>query len=156
MRPLLALCLALAAPPALAQNDQYIDDRSSPERVVTSLYNAIARHEYLRGWSYFKPDTAPPLDQFIAGYAETDTVALRIGEVQTEGAAGSIHASVPVALKATATDGSETVFAGCYRLTQVQPAAQEEPPFRPIQIDEGSLEETDQPFDSAMGSCEAP
>ena len=159
MRFALSFCLplALAAPAqAQAQADAYIDDRSSAERVVVSLYNAINRQEYLRAWSYFQEDTAPPLDDFREGYAETEHVELRIGEVQTEGAAGSIHSLVPVALKAGSPDGIETVFTGCYRLTQVQPGAQETPPFRPIQIDGGTLEQDDTPFDQAMGRCEAP
>lgn len=155
--PLTALVLitaAVAGPaPAGEAPPAYIDDRSSPERVVISLYNAIDRHEYLRGWSYFTPDTAPDYESFRDGYAGTDRVALRIGEVWSEGAAGSIHSTVPVALLATATDGGQTVFAGCYRLTQVQPAIQDTPPFRPIQIDGGTLTESPQPFEEAMGAC---
>lgn len=155
-RLLLAALAALLAAPALAAETppDYVDDRSTPERVITSLYNAIDRHEYLRGWSYFTPETAPDYPAFRDGYAETDRVRLRVGEVQSEGAAGSIHSSVPVALLATGTDGGETVFEGCYRLTQVQPGVQDMPPFRPIQIDGGTLAETATPFDSAMGVCD--
>ncbi|MBK4218178.1 hypothetical protein JJJ17_19800 [Paracoccus caeni] len=163
--PSLILTLSLATP-ALAQTEppldntevpsQFIDDRSSPERVVTSLYNAIDRREYLRGWSYFAPDTAPDYDTFRDGYETTEKVELRLGEVHSEGAAGSVYSLVPVALRATDADGTETVFAGCYRLTQVQPAAQDTPPFRPIQIDEGKLDPSDQPFDQAMGTCDEP
>ncbi|MFV0302636.1 MAG: hypothetical protein ACK5IP_17515 [Paracoccus sp. (in: a-proteobacteria)] len=90
----------------------------------------------------------------MVGYADTGSVELRIGEIRSEGAAGSIHSLVPVALRATATDGAVTVFTGCYRLTQVQPALQDTPPFRPIGIDTGRMQLSDQAFDSAMGSCE--
>ena len=153
-----ALMFLFVASSALAgpQADRYIDDRSSPERVVISLYNAINRHEYLRAWSYFQEETAPPFDIFSEGYADTAQVELRIGEVQTEGAAGSIHSLVPLALQATSNDGSVTVFTGCYHLTQVQPGAQAEPPFRPILIDDGQLEESNKPFIEAMGRCETP
>ncbi|MBU3029109.1 hypothetical protein [Paracoccus marinaquae] len=156
MHPLVpGLVLALAGPAiAASPPDMFIDDRSSPERVVTSLYNAIDRHEYLRAWSYFTTGSAPSYGEFRDGYADTDRVELRIGETTSEGAAGSIHSSVPVALKATGTDGGVTVFRGCYRLTQVQPAVQDTPPFRPIQIDGGSLEPTTQPFETAMGDCD--
>ncbi|WP_313350456.1 hypothetical protein [Paracoccus sp. (in: a-proteobacteria)] len=150
--PLVLATLVLAE----SSGDRFIDDRSSPERVVTSLYNAINRQEYLRAWSYFNAETAPPWDTFRDGYANTAHVELRIGEVQTEGAAGSIHSLVPVALKATDTDQNETVFVGCYRLTQVQPAVQATPPFRPIQIDNGKLEKTNHSFDEAMGQCQTP
>lgn len=149
---LLSLCVAGTAM-ADAAAVRFIDDRSSPERVVTSLYNAINRHEYLRAWAYYKPETAPAFEAFSKGYANTGKVELHIGKVQTEGAAGSIHSTVPVAIRATGTDGKATVFTGCYRLTQVQPAVQATPPFRPIQIDDGKLRKSDQPFDKAMGSC---
>ncbi|WEF25576.1 hypothetical protein [Paracoccus sp. S3-43] len=152
LRPLVVL-LALAAPAAAQTPPDYIDDRSSPERVVTSLYNAINRSEYLRGWSYFRPETAPPYQEFRNGYADTAAVELRLGEVSSEGAAGSIHSAVPVVLQAVAADGQTTVFTGCYRLTQVQPAAQDTPPFRPIQIDGGTLEKSDASFDSATAAC---
>ncbi|SEO28005.1 hypothetical protein SAMN04489859_105810 [Paracoccus alcaliphilus] len=138
---------ALAGP----QSDHYIDDRSSPERVIISLYNAVNRQEYLRAWSYFNPETGPPLATFTEGYTGTAQVELR-----TEGAAGSIHAMVPLVLKATDTDGSRKVFTGCYHLTQVQPAAQTTLPFRPILIDDGRLEESDTPFPEAMGQCDTP
>ncbi|MCT4331758.1 hypothetical protein MU516_02610 [Paracoccus sp. YLB-12] len=157
MMRLLVLGIGLAAAaPAIAApaTDPFIDDRSSAERVVTSLYNAIDRQEYLRGWSYFSESTAPAYEEFRDGYANTEAVELRIGEATSEGAAGSIHSSVPVALRATTTDGTTTVYQGCYRLTQVQPAIQDAPPYRPIQIDSGALTPTDQPFDTAMGQCE--
>ncbi len=65
---------------------------------------------------------------------------MRTGKVEAKRrAAGSIHISVPVAIKATEKGGKSTVYTGCYRLTQVQPANQEVPPFRPIQIDMGML-----------------
>lgn len=151
-RILLAACAALAGLPALAA-DGFVDDRSSPERVVASLYNAIDRHEYLRAWSYFREGAAKPYEEFRDGYAATDRVALRVGEVTSEGAAGSIHSAVPVAISATATDGTISVFAGCYHLTQVQPAIQDAPPYRPIQIDDGSLRRSSRPFAQAMGRC---
>ena len=90
------------APPA-----DYRDDRSTPESLVQSLYNAIDRHEYLRGWSYFSDDSGrPTFDDFAAGYEDTDTVRLKVGEVTSEGAAGSIFSAVPVAIEGTKTDGT--------------------------------------------------
>lgn len=153
LRHIFALSLATTAAAAQTVPD-YIDDRSSARQVVASLYNAVNRHEYLRAWSYFRPETAPESKAFRDGYADTQAVEVKMGEVLTEGAAGSIHSMVPVALHATATDGAETVFTGCYYLTQVQPGNQEVPPFRPIQIDRGELAKSDQAFEEAMGVCE--
>ena len=158
MKPLLAIALCLGtAAPLLAQETvpDYKDDRSTPAAVVTSLYNAIDRHEYLRAWSYFAEDSAPEFATFRDGYTDTDKVELRLGDVQSDGAAGSIHSLIPVAIRATQSDGTAKVFTGCYRLTQVQPGAQETPPFRPIQIDDGTLDPTDADFDEAMGRCDA-
>lgn len=124
--------------------------------MVTSLHNAISRHEYLRGWNCFKPDAAPDYDTFKKGYTDTDRVELRTGDVTTEGAAGLAHSTVPVALKATQTDGTVSVFVGCYHLTQVQPGVQDMTPYSPIQIDDGTLEPSDQPFETAMGHALRP
>lgn len=152
-----ALVAAIAAPVLAAKPaDRFIDDRSSPARVITSLYNAIDRHEYLRAWSYFAEDGAPDYATFRDGYTGTGTVALRIGEVRSEGTAGAIHSRVPVAIEATDTAGGKTVFTGCYRLTQVQPGVQDTPPYRPIRIDGGRLEKSGQSFGQAMGLCETP
>lgn len=154
------LCLAMpvyaqdTTPQNYATLHDYLDDRSTPERLISSFYNAINRNEYLRAWSYFRDDAAPEYDTFRDGYADTASVRLRTGEVTSEGAAGSIHSLVPVVIEATGTGGETTVFAGCYKLTQVQPAAQETPPFRPIQIDGGDLTSTDAAFDAAVAACD--
>ncbi|CAM3294917.1 hypothetical protein PANO111632_12695 [Paracoccus nototheniae] len=155
IRTLAATMLAiLPVTPLLAQDvAPYLDDRSTAERVVASLYNAIDRQEYLRAHSYFDPETAPDYDGFRQGYATTQSVRLRHGEPISDGAAGTLHHALPVAIEAV-TDEGTTVYTGCYRLSQVQPAAQELPPFRPIAIDAGDLTETDAPFDTAMGTCD--
>ncbi|RWB59335.1 MAG: DUF1176 domain-containing protein, partial [Mesorhizobium sp.] len=71
------------------------------------------------------------------------------GAVSEDGAAGSIYYSVPVAIRATAKDGSENVFAGCYTLRQVNASIQE-PPFRPIFIDKGALKPAKADFENAV------
>jgi len=149
----LVTCLVFVAFPAGAGSEEFIDDRSSPERVLVSLYNAISRQEYLRAWSYFGDGAAPPFETFRDGYRDTAAVELRIGAIASEGTAGSIHSQVPVALRATGTDGTVAVYVGCYRLTQVQPALQEVPPFRPVVIDGGAFQSTAEPFKTAMGTC---
>lgn len=136
--PILAVATALAAP-AQAQQSAYLDDRSSAERLVQSLYNAIGRKEYARAWDYFG-DEKPSKDfaSFVAGYVTTEAVSVETGPAAEEGAAGSIFYRVPVAISATATDGSQKTFAGCYEARLTQPANQE-PPFRPLQLQKGEL-----------------
>ena len=142
--------LLLLATPALAQDPPYLDDRSDPAAILRSYYNAVTRYEYARAWSYFG-DQKPAADYaaFVAGYADTAAVELQLGEVSTEGAAGSIYGTVPVALTATAPDGSTKTFAGCYTTRQLQPAIQE-PPFRPLEIETGTLRPTESPLEAAL------
>jgi hypothetical protein len=57
-----------------------------------------------------------------------------------EGAAGNLFYNVPVILETATTTGPQ-LFAGCYVLHLSQPANQAEPPFEPLSIRSGSLEE---------------
>lgn len=128
---------------SLAAELPYLDDRSDPAAVVRSLYNAVSRKEYARAWDYFG-DTKPAKDfaSFAKGYETTSRVDVETGPVSEEGAAGSIFYNIPVAIRAVNADGSENVFAGCYTARQVSASIQE-PPFRPIQLDKGSLKPAD-------------
>ena len=90
---------------------------------------------------------------FVEGYRTTERVDLKTGAVSREGAAGSIFYSVPVAIRATATDGSERVFSGCYTMRQLNAQVQE-PPFRPIVIEQARLEPSSSELAQAVpGSC---
>jgi hypothetical protein len=151
------LPLLLLAAPALAQEPDYLDDRSGPAAIVRSYYNAIARQEYARAWSYYGDNRSlADYPAFAAGYADTAHVEVALGEVTTEGAAGSVYGTVPIAITATATDGSTETFAGCYTTRQLQPALQD-PPFRPIEILEGRLVPAEGPLDAAVpADCPAP
>ena len=79
-------------------------------------------------------------------------VDIRLGKVTPDGAAGSIHSQVPLALRATATNGKVTMLEGCYLLTQVHPAVQEVSPFRPTVIDEDQIQKSSKTFAKAMGT----
>lgn len=135
----LSLLLALFALPAAAQEPVYLDDRSDPAAIVRSFYNAVTRKEYARAWSYYG-ERKPVADYaaFVAGYGDTEAVTLATGPVTTEGAAGSIYGTVPVAIEATHTDGTTHAFAGCVTTRQIQPGIQE-PPFQPLLIDHAVL-----------------
>lgn len=135
---LIAAILA-SAPCRAADSPDYLDDRSSAEALVRSLYNAVSRKEYARAWDYFG-DTKPAKDfkAFAAGYEKTERVDVETGAVSEEGAAGSLYFQVPVAIRAVDTDGAEHVFTGCYTARLVQPANQE-PPFTPLRLEKGSL-----------------
>ncbi|MEZ5781083.1 MAG: DUF1176 domain-containing protein [Rhizobiaceae bacterium] len=140
---ILTLCAGFATP-LYAQSESarpapYMDDRSSAETLVQSLYNAIDRKEFARAWDYFgdqKP--APDFATFVHGYEATSSVSVQTGPASEEGAAGSIYYQVPVAIRATNADGSVSGFAGCYTARLLQPANQE-PPFSPIHLEKGDL-----------------
>lgn len=149
-----AFCALLASSPVFSAEPAYLDDRSNAESVMKSLYNAINRHEYARAWGYFG-DTKPAEDfeAFAKGFEGTDRVDVKIGGEASEGAAGSIYFTVPVAIRAVGTDGSEKVFAGCYTLRQVNAQIQE-PPFNPIHIEKGELKPSTDAFEDAVpASC---
>lgn len=148
--PLSCSLALLASAPAFSAEPPYLDDRSSAEAVMKSLYNAVNRHEYARAWDYFgdaKP--AKDFDAFVKGYDGTDHVDLETGGESSEGAAGSIYFTVPVAIRAVGSDGSEHVFSGCYTLRQVNGQIQT-PPFNPIHIEKGELKPATTAFEDAV------
>jgi hypothetical protein len=139
---------------AIAQEFPYVDDRSGPAKLIESFYNAVNRKEYGRAWSYFG-DTKPSADfaGFSSGYSQTSEIAVETGRVSEEGAAGSVYYSVPVAILAYSQDGSDKVFAGCYRLRLADPAVQGQD-FRPLQIEKGALKSVETEFaDSVPETC---
>ncbi|WP_052261422.1 hypothetical protein [Ruegeria sp. ANG-S4] len=152
-RPLIVTLVSLHASVATGAPD-YMDDRSSAEDVVQSLYNAINRSEYLRAWSYFQSGAAPNYADFKSGYNDTRSVELRLGQAVSEGAAGSIETRIPVVIRSHLTDGTHAVFEGCYTLVQVDPSVQDAPPFRPIQISAGHLKKSSSSFEAAAPSCD--
>lgn len=153
-RVAVAVAASLLAVPAYAQPRQeeaaYIDNRSTATDVIRSLYSAIDRGEYLRAWSYFHEPERPDLARFIEGYADTASVRLATGDELSEGAAGTVYWTVPVAVEAVRTDGTTTVFAGCYTLSQPNPHVQAVPPFQPIGIHGGALHPADAPLHEAV------
>ncbi len=148
------LVLAAALSPAAAAEAPagapYVDDRSDAAAVVRSLYSAVNRHEYARAWSYYgEAKPAKDFDAFVKGYADTEKVEVVTGTASEEGAAGSVYFSLPVAIRATATDGQAKVFAGCYTLRQVNGQV-EDPPFNPIHIETGALKPSGAELEHAL------
>lgn len=133
-----AALLMLSSPAAFAADPAYLDDRSTPQALVRSLYNAIARKEYARAWSYFSEKPAESFDAYAEGYADTDMVIVRTGAASEEGAAGSVYYSLPVAIEARTADGDAQVYGGCYEIRLANPQIQGED-FAPLHIVKDSL-----------------
>lgn len=146
---LAAMAAFWPAQPLFAAEPAYLDDRSTPQSLVRSLYNAINRQEYARAYAYFDPPPAETLEAFAEGYADTAGVDLVTGTASEEGAAGSIYYALPVAIRARHDDGGEEIFAGCYQLRLIQPSVQTTP-YQPLFIEEGALEPAEAPLEEAL------
>lgn len=136
---------------------EYLDDRSTPETLIKSYYNAINRQEYARAYSYYAPDAPPqPFPQFQAGYENTTSVTVQFGKIEGEGAAGSAYWSQPVAVKSVEKDGAVKVYYGCYRLKLANPAIQGVP-FVPLSLIDGTLQKSEKSMEESVPEgCEAP
>ncbi|MHC1549289.1 hypothetical protein [Phyllobacterium sp. K27] len=136
---------------------EYLDDRSTPETLIKSYYNAINREEYARAYSYYTPDGPPqPFPQFQAGYENTASATVQFGKAEGEGAAGSAYWSQPVAVKSEEKDGSVNVYYGCYRLKLANPAIQGVP-FVPLSLIGGTLQKSEKSMEESVPEgCEAP
>ena len=142
--------LVCAAAPALAQEPPpYLDDRSSPQALVRSLYNAVNRKEYARAWSYFAAKPAADLTAYADGYTATQSVNLVVGTPATEGAAGSTYSTLPVAIAAEDTGGNLAVFAGCYVVRLANPDVQGDD-FQPLSIEKATLSPAQVPVEKAL------
>lgn len=137
--------------PAPAQEEPYLDDRSTPQALVRSLYNAINRKEYARAYAYFANPPAPTLNDYAKGYDETEAVTLVVGTPAQEGAAGSTFYTLPIAI--SAAGANEQVFAGCYTMRLTNPQIQGDP-YKPLAIEKGSLSPVSGPIETALpASC---
>ena len=111
-KPLALALLGLLPIPSLAAQ-AYLDDRSTPEAVISSFYDAINKKEYSRAWSYYEDGQGvPAFDAFVKGYANTASVTVAFGPDRGEGAAGSTFWTLPVSLDAVDTSGKHSYFAG--------------------------------------------
>jgi hypothetical protein len=127
---------AVSGPPA----GDYLDDRSSPDQLIRSLFNAVSHQQYSRAYSYWSPNgQVTSFDQFALGYAQTALVQVKFGTITSSGAAGSIYYGVPTALLATTTSGAAQSFAGCYTVRLAQPGNFGAPPIQPMAIEKGSV-----------------
>ena len=122
----------------------FVDDRSTPESLLRSFYNAINRKEYVRAYSYIvtKGATTPPpaYADFAAGYKNTGTVQLTFGTPTSDAGAGNINYTVPVKLAVKNSDGTTQNFSGNYTLHKAQPANFGQPPFEPLGISGATIQ----------------
>jgi hypothetical protein len=104
------------------QPEPLYEDRQDPVRTLASYFDAINHQEYRRAWEYWQNPPNPSYEDFVEGYAETESVLLVVHPpVHQEGAASSVYAGIPTLLIATHRDGSQHNFAGCYVARRANP-----------------------------------
>ena len=144
-----------SAAPSAAPQSAYLDDRSSPEQLIRSYYDAIARHQYLRAYGYWETSsTLPTYDAFAKGFADTSTAQVELGTVGGGAGAGQLYWSVPAAVFSTTGAGTQS-FVGCYTLHLARPEIQTAPPFRGIAIQVGQLSAVATPAAARAGLTSA-
>ncbi|MEM1363721.1 MAG: hypothetical protein AAGF94_18805 [Pseudomonadota bacterium] len=149
-----AVGLGLWVTPAPSQQAlQYMDDRSTPEAVIQSYYNAINLGQLTRAYGYFSDGWAPKdYASWAEGYADTKSVSVQIGSAPEDPGAGQVLWHIPVAVSALDKTGKTKVFAGCYEIHLTEPEMQTDPPFQPISINKATLSPSDQPIQDALPS----
>lgn len=125
---------------------RYFDDRSTPEDVLTSFYNAIERKEYARAYSYWGRTSGvdasvPPFTDFVQSYQNIVTVDLKTWRGTSNPGAGQINDTLGAVLVEHLTDGTTPTFAGCYYLRMSRPEMQVMPPFIPFNIDSSKMQQ---------------
>lgn len=130
---------AIVYPPDISPAN-YLDDRSTAAALILSYYNAINKQEYLRAYSYWgdPANTLGSFEVFTDGYRDTDEVQVVIGQVSSEGAAGSSYSTVPVILNVTTSDQIQHKYAACYIARLTQPGNYGAPPISPMNIFNGT------------------
>ena len=120
---------------------RYVDDRSAGEELIRSYYNAVNRKEYSRAYSYWEAGASQltPFTTFASGYANTKSVALATTPGTIGAGAGQTYYTVPAVVTASNSEGSTTVFSGCYTLHLGSPNAQATPPFQPLGIQSAKI-----------------
>ena len=133
---------ATAGPTQNGSQPPFIDNRSSAADLMTSFASALNLHQYVRAYSYWTPGSAQlqPFAQFMAGYANTQSVQLTLGNITSSGAAGHVYFNTPATLVAQTTGGTQT-FVGCYIIDLVQPANFGAPPIQPMSIDQAQVQQ---------------
>ncbi len=130
----------------------YLDDRSDPVEVLSSLFNAVNRKEYARAYYYWEnagsSKNVPSFDQFQKGYATTDSVQLTTGPVSSDAGAGQIYYRVPAVLIAKLTSGATQTFSACYTLHLSRPEIQATPPFQPLAVQSATAKQVNNGSDA--------
>lgn len=87
--------------------------------LLQAYFQAINDRNYPRAYTFWEDNGAASQQDytaFVQGFIQTVRVELVVGEVRSEGAAGSVYTAVPVVLFAYQQDGLRKAFCGTYEL----------------------------------------
>jgi hypothetical protein len=114
----------------------YLDDRSTAAALVLSYVNAINSHHFVRAYSYWDaPETViGTLDAFTTATEGIANEIVTLGQVSSDGAAGSIYYTVPAAVTDTLSGGGTNKYSACFVLRLPQPGNYGAPPITPMHI----------------------
>lgn len=112
---LVALALAAAAVPPTPARERSVE---AAVQVVRNYYEAVARHDYRAAYAIWHDGHS--YAAFRRGYAATSWArVMPVPPYGTEGAAGSIYATIPVRVDARLRSGRMQHFVGTYTLRRV-------------------------------------
>jgi len=97
-------------------------DSRDPATLLNAYVDAINRRDLGRAytyWNHIGQNSQQTFAQFRQGFATTAQVAIQLGEVQMQGAAGSTYAEVPALIDAHQADGSTRTYCGTYTLRRL-------------------------------------
>ncbi|ESQ80990.1 hypothetical protein [Asticcacaulis sp. YBE204] len=150
MRKYLLALAGLTVATSAAALPVYLDDRSTPQSLIQSYYNAINRGELARAYTYYERDYLPEFQKWAKGYENTREVWVVTGKATSDPGAGNIYYNLPVAVQSVSKDGTKEVFAGCYVLHITNYGMQIQPPYQPMTIRSGKLVKTNKSVKQAV------
>ena len=118
--PLFSLLFAVVGLFGCAPNVTAASSPTSPVAVIQTYYAAISAHKFRQAYGLWGGNGAASgqaFGDFTAGFKETESVAVRVGQPgRVEGAAGSRYVTVPVTISTITTGGKAQHFTGSYTL----------------------------------------
>ncbi len=154
---IVGLALLMSAPmqnATVAQEIEYLDDRSSPQTLIASYFNALNKGDFARAWLYWDNEIeGTNLEDFVEGYTGVEKIEFKLGHPGSEGAAGSIFTQVPYAMMTLDEDGWTETYQGCF-LTRIATPNIQSPPYLGLHFWEGFLSPVEEKFEHVSpGEC---
>ena len=148
------LTMAIFQRSLVAQETSYLDDRSSPQLLIASYFNALNKNEFARAWSYWDNEIeGTNFEDFVEGFTGVEKIGFKLGKPVSEGAAGSIFTQIPYAMMTQDQDGWVEVYQGCF-LTRIATPNIQSPPFVGLHFWEGYLKSVEGNFENIpLGEC---